>query len=151
MSDLLQLVFEYRRLVAKADAFAGSLRPGAQKRLAALEKLFGQEPDDESSSKRRHARCAVSVPATVKIDGHVHPVKLLNIGGGGVCISPAPNLRSGETALLRIVGEDETEVFQYQVRAGWSWRSETESQMGMPFVGPPRVLSPQSQRADSVY
>jgi hypothetical protein len=151
MRDLLQLLFEYRRLSAKAEAFAGSLRPGGSKRLAALEKLFGKEPDGESKTGRRHARCSVSVPATVKIDGHVQPVKLVNIGGGGVCVSPAPNLKSGDTALLRIVGEDETEVFQYQVRAGWSWRSNTESQMGMPFVGPPRVLSGSSQRADSVY
>lgn len=151
MRDLLHLLFEYRRLLTKAEAFAGSLRPGAQKRLVALEGLFGREPEDDGKSARRHARCAVSVPATVKVGGHVQPVKVVNIGGGGVCVTPAPNLKAGDTAFLRVVGEDETEIFQYQVRAGWSWRNDTESQMGMPFVGPPRVLSGQSQRADSVY
>jgi hypothetical protein len=135
-------VYEYRRLSARAAAFAGSLRPGAAQRLAALENLFGQEPGgQESESPRRHARCEISIPATLKINGNVLPVKVVNMGGGGVCVSPAPMLKRGETALLRIVSHDSKCVFQYQVRGGWTWRADGESQMGLPFVGAPRALA----------
>ena len=147
MRELLQLVYEYRRLDARAAAYAGPLRPMAQKRLSALEKLFGQEPD----SPRRHARCDISLPATIKINGNVQPVQLVNIGGGGVCVSPAPKLREGEAAVLRVVASDAKTVYQYQVKGGWTWRDEGQSQMGLPFVGAPRELSWQSQRANSSY
>lgn len=152
LKDLLQLVFEYRRLSARAEAFAGTLRPGAQKRLTALEKLFGQEPGSQTSRQpRRHARCNVSLPATIKINGNVQPVQVVNMGGGGVCVTPAPKLKAGESASLRIVSNDERTVFQYQVRGGWSWRDDNQSQMGLPFVGAPRELSRQRQRAGSAY
>lgn len=141
-------MYEYRRLSARAEAFAGTLRPGAQKRLSALEKLFGQEPGSYASDHpRQHARCDINVPATIKINGNIQPVQLVNMGGGGVCVSPAPKLKEGETALLRIVASDARTVFQYQVKGGWTWRNENESQMGLPFVGPPRELRSQSQLA----
>ncbi len=152
MKDLLQLVYEYRRLSARAEAYAGSLKPRAETRLAALEKLFGQEPGcEETTPPRRHARCELSVPATIKIDGNVQPVQLINMGGGGVCVSPAPKLKNGQTALLRIVASDTRRVFQYQVKCGWTCRSEIASQMGLPFVGPPVEVSGSSQRPGSAY
>jgi hypothetical protein len=152
LRDLLPLLFEYRRLSALAEAFAGTLRPGAQRRLTALEKLFGEEPGSQKSSHpRRHARCEVSLPATIKINGNVQPVQVVNIGGGGVCVSPAPKLKAGESACLRIVSNDEHTVFQYQVEGGWSWRDDNESQMGLPFIGAPRELPKQRQRAGSAY
>ena len=148
MRDLLQLVYEYRRLSARAEAFAGTLQPVAQKRLSALEKLFGQEPDNPvPDHPRRHARCEINVPATIKINGNIQPVQLVNMGGGGVCVSPAPKLKEGETALLRIVASDSRTVFQYRVKGGWTWRDERASQMGLPFVGPPRELPIQTQSA----
>lgn len=141
MRDLLHLIFEYRRLLAKADLVAGSLRPKAAERLAALEKLFGKEPNlSGDEGKRRHARCQIQASATIRVDGRVQPVHIVNLGGGGVCVSPAPNLRAGQTALLRILSEDKSRVYQYQVRASWTERGEVGSQMGMPFVGIPREV-----------
>ncbi len=152
MRDLLQLVYEYRRLCARAEAFAGKLPPQAETRLAALEKLFGEEPASaQASQPRRHARCDLNIPATIKIDGNVQPVKVVNLGGGGVCVSPAPNLKPGQRALLRIVGGDACSVFQYQVKGGWTFREEQDSHMGLPFVGAPVELSKPSQRPGSAY
>ena len=148
MRDLLQLVYEYRRLNARAEAVAGALRPIAQKRLSALEKLFGKEP---GNSDRRHARCEVNLPATIKINGNLQPVHLVNIGGGGVCVKPAPKLREGQRAVLRVVASDAKTIFQYQVKGGWTWRDESQSQMGLPFVGAPRELSWRSLEANNSY
>tara|TARA_R110002073_G_scaffold208011_2_gene368275 strand:+ start:3660 stop:4124 length:465 start_codon:yes stop_codon:yes gene_type:complete len=140
MRDLLELVFEYRRLLARSEATAGSLKPHNLERLEALEKLFGQEPNSNASYPRRHARCDIRRPATLRVGDRVQPVNLVNLGGGGVCITPAPNVKAGETALLRIVADDQSTVYQYRVRANWSSRSEQDSCMGMPFVGIPRVI-----------
>lgn len=144
MRDLLELVFEYRRLLAKSEAIAGSLKPKSAKRLVALEMLFGQEPKAGSVHRRRHARCDIRRPATLRVQGRVQSVSLVNLGGGGVCISPAPNVMAGETALLRIVADDQNTVYQYQVRANWATRGEKDSYMGMPFVGIPRLLDANS-------
>jgi len=152
MRDLLELVFEYRRLLARSEAIAGSLKPHNSKRLAALEKLFGQEPNVRGEHPRRHARCDVRRPATLRVGDRVQSVSLVNLGGGGVCITPAPNVQTGETALLRIVADDQSTVYQYQVRANWSTGGEQDSCMGMPFVGIPRVIESHptgSRRADT--
>ncbi len=149
MRDLLHLIFEYRRLLARAET-AACLRPASQRRLVALEKLFGKEPntvDESASANRRHARCEIQAPATIRLEGRVQPVNVVNLGGGGVCVSPAPNVPQGTTALLRILSEDKTRVYQYQVRASWSTRSNGESHMGMPFVGIPREVPIEDDRA----
>jgi hypothetical protein len=140
MRDLLELVFEYRRLLARSEAIAGSLKPHNSQRLAALEKLFGQEPDSNATYPRRHARCDIRRPATLRVGDRAQAVSLVNVGGGGVCITPAPNVKAGETALLRIVADDQNTVYQYRVRANWSTGGAQDSCMGMPFVGIPRVI-----------
>ncbi len=140
MRDLLEMVFEYRRLLARAEATNGNLSPQTQDRLRALENLFGQEPAESGARPRRHARCDVRRPATLKVGDRVQPVSVVNLGGGGVCVSPAPNLGAGETAVLRVVGEDQRTVYHYPLRANWASRDEQTSQMGMPFVGRPRAL-----------
>lgn len=153
MKDLLALVFEYRRLLARSEVTAGALKPRSSQRLDALEKLFGQEPNaNNKPHDRRHARCDIRRPATVRVGDRVQSVSLVNLGGGGVCICPAPNVKSGETALLRIVADDQSTIYQYQVRANWSKYGDEDSCMGMPFVGIPRVIestSPGPSRADT--
>ncbi len=152
MRDLLELVFEYRRLLARSEAMAGSLKPRSSERLAALEKLFGQEPNSNAVHPRRHARCDIRRPATLRVGDRVQAVSLVNLGGGGVCITPAPNVRTGDTALLRIVADDQSTIYQYQVRANWSTQGDEDSCMGMPFVGIPRVIESNStapRRADT--
>lgn len=145
MRDLLQLVFEYRRLLAKVK-IKTDLRPKARGRLDALEKLFGEEPSEDPAheasgrARRRHARCSISVPATVRVNGTLQPVNLVNVGGGGICISPAPNMQVGDTAFLRIHAEEDGCVYQYQVQASWMTQTQNSTIMGMPFIGTPREL-----------
>ena len=143
MSDLLELVYEYRSLLAK-EAQEDALEAAASQRLQALSRLFGSEPsqaDAEGSvRRRRHARCDLEVSATLKIGEDVHPVAVINVGGGGLCVSPAPELSSGKNATISIVSDDCCKIYQYEVRAGWVQRSRGRSSMGMPFVGAPRAM-----------
>jgi hypothetical protein len=92
------------------------------------------------SYSRRHARCDVKYPATVQMGRRVHPVEVVNLGGGGLRVEPAPPLREGERALLRIVSLERGAVYQYSVQAGWVENRAQGSAMGMPFIGAPRVL-----------
>jgi len=144
-NNLVHLVYEYRRLLARKELTGGDLSQGSERRLASLEKLFGQEPDENSETeglayKRRHARCDVKVPATIKMGRYVQAVNVTSLGGGGVRIEPAPSLRRGEQAVVRIVSLDTGSIYHYPVTAGWSERSPSQSAMGLGFVGAPRQL-----------
>jgi hypothetical protein len=142
MKDVMDLIFEYRRLLARRDLMATELSDQAVARLSALDRLFagGAAANDESSGRRRHARVEVNVPATVRIDGRIHPVTITNIGGGGVCVEPAPQMKQGERAIIRIVSGDSERIYQYEVEASWIDRTPERSAVGMPFVGIPREL-----------
>ena len=143
MRNLLDLVFEYRSLLSNAEEF-GDLAPQESERLDALEKLFGQEPGERLANPkarhRKHARCETSMPATVRVRGRTHYAELRNLGGGGICISPAPQMELGEIATLHLVNEDTQREFFYQVQASWSHGRGLDSCMGMPFIGKPDAL-----------
>ncbi len=148
MRDLLEMVFEYRRLLARSEATDGNMTQQTEARLRALENLFGREPSVQGAAPRRHARCDVKRTATLRVGDRVQAVSVVNLGGGGVCVSPAPNLAEGQRAVLRVVGDDQQTVYQYPVRAHWTRRGEDSSQMGMPFVGRPSVEGrPTTKRA----
>src|SRR5262245_11211171 len=114
MKDVMDLIFEYRRLLARRDLTGQELSDQARARLAPLERLCsgGAAANDEGSGRRRHARVEVSVPATVRVEGRVHAVNIVNIGGGGICVEPAPQIKHGERAIVRIVSGDSERIYQ---------------------------------------
>jgi hypothetical protein len=143
MPNLLKLVYEYRRLVARRDLMQGDLSIASSERLVGLERLFGRDPDDDSGAtahRRRFARCELQMPATVRVGRRVQAVNVVNLGGGGLCVSPAPPLKPGERAVIRIVSPENDSIYHYPVQASWVQRSTANSAMGMPFVGAPRQL-----------
>ena len=141
MTDLLELVYEYRRLLARRDLMAGQLTDSLERRLLGLERLFGSDPDDrQHRSRRKHARCEVKLPATIKVGNRVEPVDIVDLGGGGVRVEPAPMLREGERAQIRIVSLDTGRMYVYMVEAKWADRSSARSTMGLPFVGTPTQM-----------
>ncbi len=141
MTDLLELVYEYRRLLSRRDALGGQLNDAGERRLLGLERLFGAEPDDRKRfTRRRHARCDIRLPATININGRVEPVNVVDLGGGGLRIEPAPVLSAGQRAQLRIVSPDTGRMYVFTVEAKWEERSSSRSTMGLPFVGAPRQI-----------
>ena len=139
MSDVLQHVFEYRKLLARRDLLGQRLDEESRTRLDALERLFAASPHDEH--RRRHARCDVSVPATVKAGGRIQAVQVVNVGGGGLCVVPAPRLQPGERAVVRIISRENHLEYHYPVQAQWVDRNTESSAMGLPFVGAPLQVS----------
>lgn len=144
--NLIHLVYEYRRLLARRELMDGQLSRSSALRLDALERLFGREPSDVATEmgllhRRRHARCEVRLPATIKLGARVQAVDITSLGGGGLRVEPAPPLRPGERAVVRIVSLDTGSIYHYPVIAGWSQRSRSTSSMGLCFAGVPRQLS----------
>jgi|GEM_PF-3333318 len=145
MTSLVHLVYQYRRLLARQELMGGQLSRSSERRLQALDKLFGEEPDEQTEAmglarRRRHARCEVRVPATIKMGGQVQAVNVTSLGGGGVRVEPAPSLRRGERAVVRIVSLETGSIYHYPVTAGWAERSRSQSAMGMGFAGVPRQM-----------
>ena len=141
MFDVVHLLFEYRALVV--DDHNGVLTPGKAKRLRSLERLFGQDPEDSCGPhrNRKHARCDTHVPALITHSGRTQPVDVVNLGGGGVRVEPAPDLTQGESATLIIQCTDDNSVYRVQVRAEWMSPRATRSAMGMRFVSSPVHLA----------
>ena len=136
--DVLQFVYEYRKLLARRGMLKQQLEPASAERLAALEKLFAPGTD-RGPHKRHYARCPVRLRATVKAGGRVQPVVIVNVGGGGLCVSPAPSLHSGERAVVRVFDPRSRSTYHYPVHASWvrDAADDGDSLMGMPFVGAP--------------
>jgi PilZ domain len=149
MQHLFELVFEYRNLLARRKSEGLSLDPPARYRLDALHRLLGREPsrDDDPGamgsgafSRRRHARCDVDLPATLRIGAALAAIEILNLSAGGVCaVTPEP-LPVGERGLLRITSPDTGRVYECGARVSWSTDEGREHMAGMRFVGVPFLV-----------
>lgn len=144
MKDVLHFVYEYRRLLARRDLLAGKLDSDSAERLEALERLFAPDPDegavDYGGKRRQHSRCEVQLWATLKAGGRVHSVRVVNVGGGGMRVEPAPAIRQGERAVVRVRSQESGREYAYPVQAQWIHRAQDGSSMGLPFVGVPLQL-----------
>jgi len=138
--DLLHSVYEYRKLLSQEQLLGLRMSAEARARLDELERLLAAHNGPPGAPRRRHARTELRMNATVKASGRVHPVKIVNFGGGGICVEPAPNLRGGERAVVRLVSTETGREYQYPVQARWVHRSGQASAMGMPFVGAPLLI-----------
>ncbi len=141
MGDVLKHVYEYRKLLARSALLGPKLDDDSRERLDALERLFAADDSERTVHRRKHARCEVNVRATVKAGGRIQTVNVVNVGGGGMCVQPAPQLRPGERAVVRIVSRESGAEYHYPVQAQWVHRSDTSSSMGLPFVGVPLHVS----------
>lgn len=142
--DLLRRVYEYQRLLAQASLFGGRFGRASRERLEQLERELGAGAETiPSGPRRRFARASVDIRATLKAGGRVHPVEVVDFGGGGLCIKPAPTLQSGERAVVKLTSAETGESYAYPVEARWTRRSGRTSTMGLPFIGVPlRVVPP---------
>ena len=141
MTDVIDLIFDYRRLLAVAKL--GELSPTQRKRLKGLRRLL--VPGETDPGWRSHDRVVSCLPAKLDADGVVHPVRVINVSGGGICIQPAPPLKQGEIATLHVESGRGC-IYHLAVEARWSRQASERSAMGMPFTGMAiAVLSPRQQ------
>jgi hypothetical protein len=142
MQHLLDLVFEYRNLLARRKAAADALDITTRNRLGALHRLLGREPlvpaeGTGTFRRRRHARCELDQGATLHIGTAVSTVELVNLGAGGVCaLTPEP-LPVGERGTLRVTSPESGKVYECAVQVSWGGAEEGGHIAGLRFIGAP--------------
>jgi hypothetical protein len=145
MIDLIHFVYEYRKLLARRDLLGARLDPDGRERLEALERLFAPGEEEARSHRvhrRRYARCDLDLRATIKMAGRVHVVRVVNLGGGGMCVTPAADLRGGDRGVVRIITAA-GRAYHYPVQAKWLRTTGSSTIMGLPFIGVPLQVSSQ--------
>lgn len=146
MGELFELVFEYRGLLAARRADESALSLPERQRLDALHLLLGREPVEAGETsegdlgRRRHARCEVHLSADLRVKGHVMPVDVVNLGGGGVCVIASEPLDRGARAALRLRTPEKGQVWECIARAAWVSQDGERTLAGLRFVGAPVAL-----------
>ena len=142
MRNILKHICDYRTLRARRDLLRQTLPPDDVHRLEALELLFAFDPTELRSQalardRRRYMRLDVRIRA--KLGSGVKNIEttIINIGGGGVVVSPAPPLRRGELAVIRIADRETHRQYHLPVQAVWKSILKGETVLGLTFVGMP--------------
>lgn len=150
MHDLFELVFEYRQLLVRRKVEGTGLAPPVRHRLDALHRLLGREPllghpeGSGSFSRRRHARCDVEAPASLRLGDEVVAIELSNLGAGGVCAVTPVALEVGQRGALRLVSPDSRRIYECVAQVSWTSASDEQHLVGLRFVGAPREVGPAS-------
>jgi hypothetical protein len=141
MGVLIRHICEYRRLRGRRDLLCNPLDHAESERLDLLEHLFGLGEDAPSPTppvqgRRRFTRAEVEIRATVSVGEDDVPIRILNLGGGGVMIAPAPDLNRGDLTILKIVDEIDG---PYRLPAQVMWVTPVPDglALGLAFVGLP--------------
>ena len=143
MRNILKHICDYRTLRARRDLMRQTLPPEDVHRLEALELLFACDPSGEVRSqalardRRRYLRLEVNIAARIGAGIRTADTTIINIGGGGLVISPAPALRRGELAVVRITDPQTSREYHLPVQAVWKSVLGGETVLGLTFVGMP--------------
>lgn len=141
MGELFELVFEYRSLLARREVSEHALNLPERRRLDALARLLGCEPKDVfviddadgGPGRRSHARCEVTLHATLRSGGVLVRVEVTNMGAGGVCVTSSEPLDVGARGALRI--RTANRAHECLSRVAWVGRDGRTA--GLRFVGAP--------------
>lgn len=144
MTDLFQLVFEYRILLAQRRAAGLQLSSPARQRLDALHRLLRREPSERAPSetadelgRRRHARCETHARAVWRVDASLQGVDVVDLGAGGVGILSEEPLEIGQLGVLSLKGVEDRSLYKLSARVSWVRREGDVYQAGLRFVGAP--------------
>jgi hypothetical protein len=146
MGVLLRHVCEYRLLRGRRELLRNPLDRGESQRLDMLEHLFGlgedaSSPTPPTQGRRRFTRADVEIVATVSVGEEDVPIRILNLGGGGVMIAPAPDLHRGDLTILKIA-DDIDGSYRLPAQVVWVAPVPDGLALGLAFVGLPLHVEP---------
>jgi len=144
-SGILRLVYEYRNLLGRRDIVHMPLGDEERHELAELEQRFLWTGEATNVAlpmalRRRFLRMNVRLTATMKVGREFTPVSIIDIGGGGLMVEPAPRLQVGDLTVVKV--QDPTIGREYHLPAQVAWRQvrPKTSRMGLAFFGIPIEL-----------
>jgi PilZ domain-containing protein len=142
MRNILKHICDYRTLRARRDLLRQVLPPDDLHRLEALELLFAFDPGELghqalARDRRRYMRLDVRIRAKLGAGVKHLETTIINIGGGGLVVSPGPSMRRGELTVIRIADRETHRQYQLPVQAVWKSIVKGETVLGLTFVGMP--------------
>lgn len=142
MGTALDLVYQYRQLSAKCEAGAG-LDMDEIEVLNTIEALFdrdrgGRVPGQDN--RREFVREDVDVSAMVRGHDLADPVRVVNLGPGGLVCEDAPFILTGES--IEIVIDDAELNLSYRFKGVVTWVATADAgcSFGIRFVGMPLLV-----------
>lgn len=142
MSDLIKSIHDYQHLLGHGTRLRRPLDEPSARRLSELQQLLETSPGEdwpapEGSTRRRWPRLDVSLPAMVEVGEYSASVTISDIGGGGLCIEPAPRLRPGERTVVTVADSRGRRAYLFPAQVAW----RSDGAVGLEFVGVPREFT----------
>jgi hypothetical protein len=77
----------------------------------------------------------VRIPALVTVGDVDVPVLIVNMGGGGLVVTPGPDLHRGELTVVKV--HDDEQCYHLPAQVVWCARVADQLALGLSFIGLP--------------
>lgn len=145
MTELLELIYEYRLLRAKEERLNIALEEEEVARIRGIESLLmgetrraGDRRRADSGVETRRAMPRLPFPRTVQftMPGSFGAGELANISGGGAAITTNETLRIGDRTILRIAVPETGTEYVFPCTVVWATNRD-RANVGIVFDGVP--------------
>jgi hypothetical protein len=141
-NDLVAHLYEYRTLIGCRDELHEALSGAERERLDALERLFHWRAPDgtdvlPSLVRRRMARCDVDITASILVGARRSAAVIVNLGGDGLALDPAPRLAAGVHAVVVVEDEGDGREYRFPIEIRWCRSYRQHAALGARFRGVP--------------
>jgi hypothetical protein len=146
MGTALELVYQYRQLSGKCESGAG-LDVDEIEVLITIEALFDRRgraavDDDEDlwSCRREFSRERVDLRGMLRSARLADPVRISDLGPGGLVCRGAPWAKAGESVEIVIDDRELSLSYRFKGVVSWSRDGEDGAVLGLTFVGLPLLV-----------
>jgi PilZ domain len=140
MGDVLEMIYEYRMLVAKADQLAIPLEEAEAARLVALSKLLqGQAPAEDA--RRQMPRWPFPATVELTVAGGFAEAKVGNLSGGGLAVEMASTSPLGPRTIVRVTDPQDGLEYLFPCRVAWRKVRGASVNVGLAFDGVPSSVT----------
>jgi hypothetical protein len=131
MDDVIEMLFDFVQLTAKADARGGvGLTPTERARLLALSRMI---PGDGSAPGPDDTDEDDGVPVQLTAPGGFETARLVAVSRDGMRLRLAHPVRAGTATVVRVIAPALGAEFAFPCKVAWCDRD----QMGLSFDGAP--------------
>jgi len=139
MTDLLDMVYEYRLLLAKAEQLQIPLDDGEMARLVGLARLLeGEAPSKEA--RRRMPRLPFPSAVQFTIPGGFAIGEVRNVSGGGLSVVTRARVDEHARTIVRVTRPSEGVEYVFPCRVAWR-ATDGRPMVGLAFDGVPSLTS----------
>ncbi|MBK8171649.1 MAG: PilZ domain-containing protein [Sandaracinaceae bacterium] len=139
MTELLELIYEYRLLRAKEEHLQIALEEEERARIRGIESLLmGETRRASARADSRRAMPRLLFPRAIQftMPGSFGAGEIANLSGGGAAITTNEVLRKGDRTILRVAVPETGMEYVFPCTVVWTSGS-AEANVGIAFTGVP--------------